>query len=431
VVESDRGMRDAVTPHYDIVITGGHVIDTANGVDGRRDVAIAGDRIAAVAEELPLHTAGRVIDASGNLITPGLVDLHAHLFWGRDYFGIDANSLAWRCGVTTWVDPGSAGAFSLPALREYVVRPAVVRMFAFINISYLGIPGLNYDEYCNPNACDVPLLVRAVETNRDLVVGIKVRMGQDGFCYPGLRPLRKAVEAAELTGLPIMCHISGRPPSVESVLRLLRPGDIVTHAFTGGGQRLIDDRGRVRPAARRARERGVLFDIGHGAGSFSFDSAEALTRQGFWPDTISTDLHQISLVGPNLVEDQEIMPRVRGDGSPQLTLLTVMTKFLALGMPLSEVIRATTIAPAQAIGREGDCGALTPGAAADVAILRVEPGPVELVDIHGNRRQGDRSLRAVQTFVAGRELEPREMPPPVPWIRNLASERSATSGERP
>jgi dihydroorotase len=415
--------------HFETVITGGHVVDPANGLDEVRDVAISGGRIAMVARELPAHTASRVVEASGLVVTPGLVDLHAHLFWGRDYFGIDADSIAWRSGVTTWVDSGSAGAFSFPAFRRYIVDQAEVSIFAFINISYLGIPGLNYDEYCNPAACDVPLLAQVVDEHRDLIAGIKVRMGKGGVCYPGLRPLRQAVAAAEITGLPIMCHISDTPPSLERVLALLRPGDIVTHAFTGAGERLIDGDGRVRKAAWRAKEAGVRFDIGHGAGSFSFTSAEALLSEGFLPDVISTDLHQISLPGPNLLEDQEVMPRIRGDGSPHLTLLTVMTKFLALGMSLPEVIRATTVAPMEAIGRPSVAGTLTPGAAADVAVLRVDDGPVELVDIEGNRRVGERSLSAVHTFIAGRELPPRPMPPPVPWLRMVDQESAAGGGE--
>jgi dihydroorotase len=225
------------------------------------------------------------------------------------------------------------------------------------------------------------------------------------------------VEAAEATGLPVMCHISDTPPALERVLGLLRPGDIVTHSFTGAGQRLVNGRGGIRPSVLRAREAGIRFDVGHGAGSFSFESADILARHGFWPDTISTDLHQISLVGPNLIADQELMPRIRGDGTPHLTLLTVMTKFLALGMPLEEVIRAVTVAPAEAIGRSGDFGTLIPGVAADVAILRVEPASVELFDIYGNRRLFDRTISAVRTFVAGQELEPRPMPPKLPWIR--------------
>ncbi|HEU5431826.1 MAG TPA: amidohydrolase/deacetylase family metallohydrolase [Thermomicrobiales bacterium] len=414
---------------YDIVITGGHVIDPANGVDDVREVAIAAGRIAAVAARLPPHSARQVVDAAGHYVTPGLIDFHAHLYWGRDYLGIDADSLAWRCGVTTWVDAGSAGAFSIPGLREHVVRRSALRMFAFINISYLGIPGMNYDEYCNPKACDVPLLARVVEANRDFIVGVKVRMGKEGVCYPGLRPLHKAVEAAEATGLPIMCHISDTPPPVDQVLALLRPGDIVTHAFTGAGERLVDRRGRVRPAALRAKAAGVRFDVGHGAGSFSFESAEALARADFWPDAISTDLHQISLVGPNLVEDQEIMPRVRGDGAPQLTLLTVMTKFLALGMPLFDVIRATTAAPAAMMGH-GEVGALTPGSAADVTILSFDAEAVELFDIHGARRQFDRTLRAVRAFVGGRELAPRQPPERLPWIRLVEPKPAAADGER-
>jgi dihydroorotase len=404
---------------YDLVIAGGHVIDPANGIDERRDLAVANGRIAAVAVQLPPHTAGEVVDASGKLVTPGLVDLHAHLFWGRDFFGIDADSLAWRSGVTTWVDSGSAGAFSMPAFRKHVAERAEVNVLAFINISYLGIPGLNYDEYCNPAACDVPLVVRTVDAYRDLIVGVKVRIGKEGVCSPGLSPLRKAIEAAEATSLPVMCHISDGPPPVERVLALLRPGDIVTHAFTGADHRLIDGRGRVRPAALRAREAGVLFA-----------SAEALVREGFWPDTISTDLHQISLPGPNLVADQELMPRIRGDGSPHLTLLTVMTKFLFLGMPVAEIVRATTINPAKAIGRSDEIGTLTPGAVADVAVLAIEPGPVELVDIYGNRRQFDRSFRASHTILAGRELEPRPMPPKLPWIRFVDQEPIAAENAK-
>ena len=417
-----------MSERYDLVIRGGRVIDPANGIDGAREVAVAGGRIAAVAERLPPHTAERVVDATEHLITPGLIDLHAHCYWGRDYLGIDADSLAWRSGVTTWVDAGSAGAFSIPGLRQHVVNRSGVRILAYINISYLGIPGLNYDEYCNPAACDVPLLVRVVEQHRELIIGVKVRMGKEGVCYPGLRPLHKAVEAAEATGLPVMCHISNTPPPLADVLALLRPGDVVTHAFTGAGQRLVDGRGRVRPAALRAREAGVRFDVGHGAGSFSFTSAEALARQGFWPDTISTDLHQISLVGPDLVEDQEVMPRVRGDGTPRLTLLTVMTKFLFLGMPLAEVVRAVTATPAAMIGR-GELGTLSPGAAADVAVLALDAEPVALFDIEGNRRWCDRSFRAVRTFVAGHELPPREMPPRVPWIRPVAIETENTTGQ--
>lgn len=264
--------------------------------------------------------------------------------------------------MTTWIDADSVGAFGIPALGEYVVKPATARILSYINISYLGLIGLNYDEYCNPAACDIRLLERVVERSRDLVVGIKARMGEEGFCFPGLRPLRLAVKASERTGLRVMCHLSGVPPELRDVLALLRAGDIVTHAFTGVGERMVDARGRILPTVESARDAGILFDIGHGAGSFSFQSAEALAGHDFWPDTISTDLHQGSLPGPKLMADQELIQRVRGDGSPHLTLLTVMSKFLYLGMPLREVVRATTARPAELIGLAGEVGTLRPGA---------------------------------------------------------------------
>lgn len=401
---------------FDLVIQGGTLIDPAAGIEGRRDIGIVGDRVASVEASLPGADAARVIDATDRLVTPGLIDIHAHVFHGADYFGIDADSLAWRSGVTTWIDAGSAGGFRMPGLQEYVVKRSTARIRALINISYLGLPGMNYDEYCNPATCNVEVLARVAGAYPDLVVGIKTRMGKEGVCYPGLRPLRKAVEAGAATGLPVMCHLSGTPPTVERVLGLMRPGDIVTHAFTGAGERLIDDRGRLRPAATRARDRGVRFDIGHGAGSFSFTSAEALARQGFWPDTLSTDLHQLSVVGHNLVEDQALLGEVRGDGSPELTLLTVMTKFLYLGWTTVDVIRAVTATPAAVFGWT-EVGTLRAGSLADVAILEIVPGKQTLYDIEGNVRPFDRSFVCHTTIVGGRPMEPKPMPAPPPWIR--------------
>ena len=414
---------------FETIIRGGRLVDPAADIDDIRDIGIVGGRVAAIEPRLPDDASPEIIDATGRIVTPGLIDLHTHVFWGRDFFGVDADSIAWRSGVTTWVDAGSMGAFQLPAFREFIVRPAQVRILSFINISYLGLAGLNYDEYCNPAACDVPLLTRVAGSAPDLVLGIKTRMGKEGVCYPGLEPLRKAVEASEATGLPIMCHISESPPEVEEVLELLRPGDIVTHAYTGGGERLIDEEGQVRASARRARDRGVLFDIGHGAGSFSFRSAEALAATGFWPDTISTDLHQVSLPGPNLVADQELIARVQGDGSPQFTLLTVLTKFLYLGWALPDVIRAVTARPAELLGMAGTIGTLRPGAQADIAILDLVERPVELFDIFKERRSYDRTLECVDTLVAGRPMTRKPMPPAPPWIRLIDLEPGAVAAD--
>jgi dihydroorotase len=405
----------------DLLIKNGRLIDPGSGLDDSLDVAISGGTIVGVGPGLPPAGARQVIDAAGALITPGLIDTHTHLFRGADYLGIDADSVAWRSGVTTWLDAGSAGAFRLPAFREHVIERSEVTVRALINISYLGLPGLNYDEYCNPAACDVDLLERVVDAHRDVVVGIKTRMGREGVCNLGIYPLLKAVEAGERTRLPVMCHISGSPPSIDAVLARLRAGDTVTHAYTGGGERLIDSRRRLKPSVRRAREAGVRFDIGHGAGSFSFISAEALAAQGFWPDSISTDLHQLSLPGPRLVEDQEQIVRVRGDGAPQLTLLTVMTKLLFLGMPLVEVIRATTSTPAAMFGL-ADRGRLRRGARADVAILELKQGPIALFDVFGETRHYDQALACRQTILNGVPMAPREIPAAPPWIRMIDQE---------
>jgi len=414
---------------FDLIIKGGRVIDPASDIDGIRDVAVEGDRIAAVEPSIPRESAKRVIDAADRLVTPGLIDMHTHVFWGANHGGIDADSIAWRSGVTTWIDAGSAGAYSIPALREYVAKPAEARIKAFINISYLGLVGLNYDEYCNPLACNVDLLARVADQSRDFVVGIKARMGEEGFCFPGLEPLRRAVRASEVTGLRVMCHLSGLPPPLKEVLALLRAGDIVTHSFTGAGEKLVDDRGQILPEVLRARDGGILFDVGHGAGSFSFESAEALAGHGFWPDTLSTDLHQGSMPGPNLVEDQENVHRVRGDGSPHFTLLTVMTKFLYLGLPIDQLIRAVTSRPAELIGMSGQIGTLRPGSAADIAILDVERGTHELYDIDGQKRSFDRQFRSVLTLRAGREMVQKPVPPPPPWVRLVDLEgASATVG---
>ena len=249
----------------ELLIRNGHTVDPGSGVDQVGDILIRAGKVAELGPGLAVEQGVTVIDAEGCLVTPGLIDVHTHLFRGADYFGIDPDSVAWQSGVTTWIDAGSAGAFRLPAFREHVIDRSAVTVRALINISYLGLPGLNYDEYCNPAACDVDLLERVVDANRDVVVGIKTRMGREGVCNLGIFPLSKAVEAAERTSLPIMCHISGSPPSIDAVLGKLRAGDTITHAYTGGGERLIDSRRRLRPSVRRAGDAGFRFVIGHGS----------------------------------------------------------------------------------------------------------------------------------------------------------------------
>lgn len=404
--------------YFDTLITGGHIVDPAQGLNGPMDVAITGDRIAAIEPGIPVSSAVNVVDASGQWVTPGLIDLHTHIFRGIGYWGVDADSIGCQTGVTTWVDAGSAGAFTLPGFREFVAAETAMRVRAFMNISYLGLVGLNYDEYCNLDACDPRLFQVVANAHRDLVVGIKVRTGTGTVGNQGLEPLRRALIAADSCGLPIMVHIAKEPPSASDVLALMRPGDILTHMCTGQTARIVDPLGSVFDAVVRARARGVIFDVGHGSGSFSFESAEALAKVNFWPDVISTDLHQVSIHGENTLDPLalDVLTRVRGDGAAALTLPIAIDKFLFLGMPFEDAIRATTETPAHVIGMDGQVGTLRPGAYADVALFVREEGRYPLFDIYGNRRVGRERLRNTRTFVGGRELQCGPTPPP-PWIQ--------------
>lgn len=410
---------------FDLLVRGGQVVDAAAELNEPMDVAVHQGRIAAIDKAIPKESAVRVVEAAGKLVVPGLIDLHSHVFRGVGYFGIDADSVASRSGVTTWIDAGSAGAFSLPGFREYVIERSRVRVRAFMNISYLGLGGLNYDEYCNLNACNVDLFERVANANTDVVVGVKTRMGTAAVGSQGLEPLHRARIAAERCGLPLMVHIADAPPKVSDVLRLLRHGDILTHSFTGLGMSLVDKRGRIVAAAREAKESGVIFDVGHGSGSFSFKSAEALTAAGVWPDVISTDLHQVSMPGPDLIDPfaQEVIARVRGEGEPQFTLLTVMSKFLHLGMRLTDVLAAASYVPARVLKLHDEIGTLKRGARADIAILQLERGSVEFFDVHGNSRTARESLAHVMTIVGGEPLDFLPLPEPPPWIRLVDREQ--------
>src|SRR3954452_8646987 len=333
---------------FDLLIKGGEVVDPGGGHEGRLDVAIERGRIAAVDAGIPADSAFRVFDAEGQYVTPGLVDLHTHVFHKVTYWGIDPDPVASASGVTTWNDAGSAGALTLAGLREFVVDRARVRITAYLNISNIGLVGENH-ECANLAYLDVGLFRRLADDNRDLVRGVKVRMGTPTVGNNGLEPLRLARRAAEECELPLMVHVAFGPPAVEEVLALMRPGDILTHCFTGLDMKIVDDAGQLYEFARRAWESGVVMDIGHGTGSFAYATAEALMAAGRKPDVISTDLHQLSIKGP------------------AFDLPTTMSKFLHLGMSLPEVVRATTSRPAELLGL--DVGTLRPGSPADVALF--------------------------------------------------------------
>jgi len=384
---------------FDLLIKGGEVVDPGGGREGRLDVAISRDRIAAVDAGIPDDSAFRVVDAGGQYVTPGLVDLHTHVFPRVTYWGVDPDPVGASSGVTTWNDAGSAGALTLPGLREYIVDRARVRVTAFLNISNIGLVGENH-ECANMAYLDVDLFRRLADRNRDLVLGVKVRMGTPTVGDNGLEPLRLARRAAEECELPLMVHVAFGPPEIDDVLALMRPGDILTHCFTGLSMKIVDDEGRLHDSAKRAWDSGVIMDIGHGTGSFSYETAEALMGAGRRPDVISTDLHQLSLKGP------------------AFDLPTCMSKFLHLGMSLRDVVGACTARPAEVLGIEREAGSLRPGSLADVALFRLLPGRFPLYDIFGAMREADRLLVNTLTIVGGRTLEPLPEQRPAPWAEH-------------
>jgi dihydroorotase len=376
--------KDQQMPRYDTLISGGEVIDPGARLAGRYDLAIAGGRIAAVAESIDAADAARVIDARGQIVTPGLVDLHTHIYWGATFWGIEPDPVAARTGVTTWLDVGSAGAYSFPGFREFIYGPSRARIFCLLNISSIGLIAPTW-ELSNLDYCDVDLALQIIEGNRDVVLGVKARIDNNTTRGTGIRPLELARACADRAGLPLMVHIGNGPPLLDEVVALLRPGDILTHCFTGGTHRIVDERGRIHPQIRELQQAGLILDIGHGGGSFSYDVAEAAMAGGVRPDVISSDIHQLSIQGP------------------MYDLPTTLSKFLNLGMPLPEVIDCATRRPALAM-RRPDLGVLTPGAVADVAIFRLEEGEYTFHDVLMTSRRGSVRLVNTCTILGGDEL---------------------------
>jgi dihydroorotase len=357
------------------------------------DVAVTGGRIAATGPDLP-RDARAVIDVTGRLITPGLIDLHTHV--GPGYWGIAPDPIAWYTGVTTWVDAGSAGAYTLDGLRR-AAAGAEVRVPALLNISAVGLAGRTGESRDLTN-CDVPLAIDTIQAHRELIHGVKVRIDADTVGEHGVEPLRRAISAAAACDVPVMVHIGTTPPALDEVLGLLRPGDIVTHCSSGIARPL-------GPAVRAAADRGVLLDLGHGSGGFAFDVLERQLDAGLRPYTVSTDLHARSVAGP------------------VFDLPTTMAKLLAVGLPLADVLAAATTHPARALGLPG--GELTPGAPADLAVFAVLEEEFEVVDAHREVRRSPLRLVNEATYVAGRRLAPR-LPGPVPsWVPLTDAQRAA------
>ena len=374
-----------MSPH-DLVIVGGTVIDPGIGLHARRQVAISGGRIVAVEPDIDTTTARDVLDATGQLVVPGLVDLHVHVYWGVADLSVEADPTCLGRGATTVVDAGSAGANTFPGFRRSVVQAARGRVLAYLNISAMGQIDPFLGELHDLRFADPERAAAVARLNSDVIVGYKVRVSEMLAGPNGLAGLDRALEAGRATNLPVMVHIGGTPFDIEEVLDRLRPGDVVTHAYTGWRPGIVTDAMRVVPAAREARARGVRFDVGHGAGSFTWPVAEAALADGFRPDTISSDLHRFNVAGP--VHD----------------LATTLSKFLLLGLSLDEVLAMATTAPATALGRVGALGSLAVGAEADVTILVLEEGRFELTDSAGTMREARKRLVPVGVIRAGTRI---------------------------
>jgi dihydroorotase len=356
----------------DLAITGGRVIDPAAGADGPGVVAVDQGRIVAPAEAT--H-ARRTIDATGMIVVPGLIDLHVHVYPGVSHYGVEPDATCLLRGVTTAVDAGSAGAATFPGLRSYVIETARTRVLAYLHIAVQGMISSLVGELEDARWASPALSVVCVNENRDVLVGMKVRLGYQMVGHDPEAAFVAARKAADRLELPLMVHVIDMPRPLSWLLPRLGEGDVVTHCFHGSeGGALLDEEGTVVPEALAARNRGVLFDIGHGVGSFTFGVARAALAQGFPPDTISSDIHVYNVDGP--VFDQT----------------TTLSKLLHLGMDLPAVIEATTAAPARAVRREDTLGSLAVGREADITVLQLARGEHDLVDAGGEHEHANEWL---------------------------------------
>ena len=379
---------------YELIVRGGRVLDPSQEIDGVMDIAFSGGKVAALASNLEAGPTSMVRDANGLIVTPGLIDLHTHVYWGGTSIGIDAEEFCRTSGVTTAVDTGSAGPGNFAGFRKHVIETSQVRILAYLHVSHAGIFAFSKRimvgeseevRLMNPiDAVDVAL------QNRDVIVGIKVRVGLHASGTQGASVLGIALQVAEQAGMPLMCHIDHPPPSYEEVVERLRPGDILTHAFRPFPNSPVSAQGTVRQAVLDARKRGVLFDIGHGMGSFSFKTARAMIANGFYPDTISSDVHSLCIDGPAF--DQ----------------VTTLSKFLELGVPLSDVIAMSTANAAKALGKP-ELGTLKPGSPGDATLLSLREGEFDLCDAVGEHLTTRQRLFSEGVVLGGRRWHPSDL----------------------
>ncbi len=360
-----------------LVLKGAHVIEPTGGLNHVADIKIEGGKVTAIGHNLDGGDGFEIHQLDGLVAVPGLIDLHTHVYWGGTSCGVDPDQLALLSGTTTLIDAGSAGAGTFAGFRKHIIERSDVRILAFLNLSYAGIfafsAAVQVGECTDLRLLDQQECLKLAQEHKDVIVGIKARIGRIAGGANGVAPLDMALEVAEACGLPVMVHLDQPPPSCAEVVSRLRPGDILTHCYRPFPNAPITVGREVRTELVAARKRGVIFDIGHGGAAFGFDTARSMLNADFKPDVISSDVHVLSIKGP------------------AFNLLHTMSKFLSFGMSLPEVIRATTTGPADAI-RRPDLGRMTPGNIADVTLLKPLRGEFEYSDALGERIIGEHAL---------------------------------------
>lgn len=375
----------SLSAQYDLLLKGGHVIDARNDIDGPRDVAVKDGRIAAVAESIDPSQAEKVVDVAGLYVTPGLVDIHVHVYAGTGMKGaysgdnsVYPDGFSFRSGVTTMVDVGSSGWRNFPDFKQRVIDRARTRVLAMLNIVGKGMGGGAIEQ--NLDDMDPEATAKVAKQYADTVVGIKTAHYEG----PEWDPVERAIEAGTKANIPIMVDFGifrEERPFEELVTKKLRPGDMYTHTYLGRVP-MLDDDGKPRPYLFEAQKRGVKFDVGHGGGSFWWMQAAPAVKNGFIADSISTDLHIGSM------------------NAGMKTMANVMSKFLAMGVSVQDVVRKSTWEPAQQIKRT-DLGHLSVGAVADVAVLRLDTGDYGFLDVRGARNKGTQLLTCEVTLRDG------------------------------